>query len=79
MKLNDKDLIICFFILVFLAQGVGYFRLNKLDKITQELTIATTGLYEVYRLDRQLDQLDMAINGVPTPIYPLRRNNEIKD
>ena len=77
MKFNDKDIILCFFILIFLAEGVAYFRLNKLEKITDELTKATSGLYEIYRLDRQLDALDeirserdISIEDLG-PIYPL--------
>ena len=81
MKFNDKDIILCFFILVFLAEGVAYFRLNKLEKITDELTQATSGLYEIYRLDRQLDALDEirnprggSIEGLG-PIYPLPKKS----
>ena len=77
MKFNDKDIILCFFILIFLAEGISYFRLNKLEKITDELTQATSGLYEIYKLDRQLDALDdirdqrgSSIEGLG-PVYPL--------
>jgi hypothetical protein len=79
MKFNYKDIILCFFILVFLAEGVAYFRLNKLEKATHNLEAATSGLYEIYTLDRRLNELEDLKNneiqegGGLFPIYPLPR------
>ena len=84
MKFNTKDTYILFFILVFIAEGIAYFRLNELEKVTKQLIDANHTLYEIYRIDRRLNALDELEQDVGDflkgsleeeiyPIYPKKK------
>ena len=84
MKFNTKDIYVFFFILVFIVEGITYFRLNEIEKVTKQLIDANHTLYEIYRIDRQLNALDEMEQDVGDflkgtaeediyPIYPKKK------
>ena len=86
MKFNTKDIYIFFFILVFIVEGIAYFRLNEIEKVTKQLIDANHTLYEIYRIDRQLNALDQLEQDATDflkgrmdddvyPIYPKKKGS----
>jgi len=74
MKINTKDIYIFFFMLVFIVEGITYFRLNQLEKVTNKLIDANAAFYEIYRIERQLNKFDILEEEL-YPIYPRKRGN----
>jgi hypothetical protein len=83
MKFNTKDTLTFLFIFIFIIEGIAHYRLNQLEKVTKQLIEANHALYELYRVDRQLNALEQierdvggflegTING---EIYPKKKKN----